>query len=85
MRASNFANTVLGEATMKAVDSVSGQLNSKSASLPTKAVTISALVADASPDGTVIINVGSRGGVKVGIVSKFAAKSAKYATPPPTA
>jgi curli biogenesis system outer membrane secretion channel CsgG len=66
MRAQNFAETVIGEATMKAVDSLAGQFNTKAGSLPVKTVSISALVADASPDGTVIINVGSRGGVKVG-------------------
>lgn len=66
MRASNFANTVLGEATNAAVDDLAGQLAGKSGALPTRAVVISGLVADAAPDGTVIINVGSRGGVKVG-------------------
>lgn len=66
MRASNFANTVLGEATGAAVADVAAQLNAKSGALPTRSVAISGLVADASPDGTVIINVGSRGGLKVG-------------------
>ena len=39
------------------------------ASLPTapvKAVVIDGVVADVSPDGTLIINVGSKGGVKTG-------------------
>ena len=66
MRAQNFADTVIGEATMKAVTSIAGQLSATAGSLPVKTVSISALVADAAPDGTVIINVGSRGGVKAG-------------------
>jgi len=66
MRSSNFGNTILGEATKAAVNDVGRQLESQAGSLPVNAVVISGLVADASPDGTVVINVGSRGGVKVG-------------------
>jgi curli biogenesis system outer membrane secretion channel CsgG len=66
MRASNFADTVIGEATMQAVGSVATQLDSSSGKLPTRTVSISGLVADASPDGTVIVNVGSRAGLKIG-------------------
>lgn len=66
MRASNFADTVLGEATNKAVADIAAQLNAKSAALPARAIAISGLVADASPDGTLIVNVGSRAGLKVG-------------------
>jgi curli biogenesis system outer membrane secretion channel CsgG len=66
MKASNFSETLLGEATHSAVNSVAVQLDSRASSLPTKVVVISGLVADVSPDGTVIINVGSRAGVKVG-------------------
>ena len=66
MRSSNFGATILGEATNKAVDDMAKQLDSKAASLPTVEVHVSGLVADAAPDGTVIINVGSKGGVKVG-------------------
>jgi curli biogenesis system outer membrane secretion channel CsgG len=66
MRASNFANTLLGEATYSAVNSVARQLDNQAGSLPTKEVVISGLVADISPDGTTIINVGSRAGVKIG-------------------
>ena len=66
MRAKNFADTVLGEATAKAVSDIAGQLNSRAGALPTKAMVILALIADVSPDGTVIINQGSRMGVKVG-------------------
>ncbi|HWQ54261.1 MAG TPA: CsgG/HfaB family protein [Bryobacteraceae bacterium] len=66
MRASNFADTVLGEATNKAVADIAAQLNGKASALPTRTVSISGLVADASPDGTVIVNVGSRSGLKLG-------------------
>lgn len=66
MRASNFADTVLGEATNKAVTDIAGQLNGKAGSLPTRAVVIDGLVADAAPNGVLIVNVGSKAGVKVG-------------------
>jgi hypothetical protein len=41
-------------------------LDAKAGALPTTVMQISGLVADAEPDGTVIINVGSKNGVKVG-------------------
>ena len=69
MKASNFADTILGQAVNKATTDVAHGLDQKAASLPTapvKVVTIDGLVADVSPDGTIIINVGSKGGVKVG-------------------
>ncbi len=66
MTSKNFADTVLGEATGAAVTDVSNQLNSRAGALPTRVVPVDGLVADASPDGTLIVNVGSRAGVKVG-------------------
>ena len=66
MKSSNFGATILGEATNKAVADLAQQLDAKAAALPTTVMQISGLVADASPDGTVIINVGSKNGVKVG-------------------
>jgi curli biogenesis system outer membrane secretion channel CsgG len=66
MSSSNFGATILGEACNKAVDDMAKQLDAKAGSLPTAAVVISGLVADAAPDGTIIVNVGSKGGVKVG-------------------
>jgi curli biogenesis system outer membrane secretion channel CsgG len=66
MQAKNFADTILGEATTKAVQDLARQLEARSGALPVNVVTISGLVADAAPDGTVIINVGSKAGVKVG-------------------
>ena len=67
MKASNFADTILGEATTKTVTDLARQLEAKAGSLPAPAASsIDGLVADASPDGTLIINVGSKAGVKVG-------------------
>ena len=66
MHGSNFANTILGEAVHQAVNRMAQQLESKAGGLPTKVVVIDGLVADASPDGTIVINVGSTAGVKVG-------------------
>jgi curli biogenesis system outer membrane secretion channel CsgG len=69
MKSSNFANTILGAAVNKATTDVAHGLAQKAASLPTgpvKVIKIDGLVADASPDGTIIVNVGSKDGVKVG-------------------
>jgi hypothetical protein len=66
MRSSNFGSTIIGEATTKAVDEVARQLDEKSAVIPVTVLQISGLVADAAPDGTIIVNVGSRAGLKVG-------------------
>jgi curli biogenesis system outer membrane secretion channel CsgG len=66
MKSSNFGATILGEATTKAVNQMAEGLEAKAASLPTVVVQISGLVADAAPDGTIIINVGKKNGVKVG-------------------
>jgi curli biogenesis system outer membrane secretion channel CsgG len=66
MRSSNFGATILGEATSKAVDEMAKELEAKAASLPTVKIEVSGMVADAAPDGTIIINVGSKSGVKVG-------------------
>jgi Curli production assembly/transport component CsgG/Flagellar assembly protein T, C-terminal domain len=69
MTSSNFAQTIIGEATTAAVAQVATGLDGDSAKLPTAppppAVVVSGLIADASsPD--IIINVGSTAGVKVG-------------------
>jgi curli biogenesis system outer membrane secretion channel CsgG len=67
MKSSNFANTILGEAVTKTVNSLGQQLDQKAAALPTApAAAIDGLVADVQPDGSMIINVGSKAGVKVG-------------------
>ncbi len=66
MKSTNFGATLLGEATTKAVTELAKDLEAKAGALPTATISVSGLVADAAPDGTVIINVGSKGGVKVG-------------------
>jgi curli biogenesis system outer membrane secretion channel CsgG len=66
MRSSNFASTILGEAVNQSVADLARQLEQKATSLPTTAIQVDGLVADVSPDGTVIINVGSKGGVRLG-------------------
>jgi curli biogenesis system outer membrane secretion channel CsgG len=68
MKSSNFGNTILGEATNKAVTQLAQGLEAKAAALPMVTISISGMVADAAPDGTLIVNVGSKGGVKVGDV-----------------
>jgi len=68
MGSSNFRQTILGTAVTKAVDDMAKQLEAKASALPTAVITISGLVADASPDGTLILNVGSKSGAKVGDV-----------------
>jgi len=66
MRDTNFGNTILGEAVHASVDQVASQLEAKASALPTRTLTIDGLVADAAPDGTLILNVGSNAGLKVG-------------------
>ena len=68
MKSSGFQNTILGEATNKAVTEAASQLVAKAATLPTAVVEINGLVADASDLAAVIVNVGSNNGLKVGAV-----------------
>jgi curli biogenesis system outer membrane secretion channel CsgG len=65
MGSSNFGQTILGEAVKAAVGDTATQLDSKAATLPTVKVSVSGLVADVSGN-TLIINVGSKTGLKVG-------------------
>jgi len=65
MSSSNFANTILGEAVRQAVDALSKDLDQNAARLPTREITVEGLVADVA-DSTLILNVGTSGGVKVG-------------------
>ncbi|MFY9751211.1 MAG: CsgG/HfaB family protein [Candidatus Acidiferrales bacterium] len=67
MSSSNFGNTLLGEATHQAVDSLATQLDASAATLPVHKVEVSGLVADVSGN-TLILNVGGKAGVKVGDV-----------------
>jgi len=65
MGSSNYGNTILGEATHKAVDDVGAQLDASSAKVPTVKLEVAGVVADVSGN-TLIVNVGSKAGVKVG-------------------
>ncbi|MGD0307900.1 MAG: CsgG/HfaB family protein [Acidobacteriota bacterium] len=65
MKSSNFANTILGEAIGQAVDSVAAQLQENAGKVPASVVKVDGLVADVNGD-TLVLNVGSKAGVKVG-------------------
>lgn len=65
MKSSNFANTILGEAIGQAVDSVAAQLQENAGKVPASVVKVNGLVADVNGD-TLVLNVGSKAGVKVG-------------------
>ena len=65
MSSSNFAATIIGEAVSQAVTEVATQLDANAAKLPTRKITVNGLVADAT-GGILILNVGTRAGVKVG-------------------
>ena len=65
MTSSNFANTVLGEAVNNAADKLATELGANASRLPTTTVSINGLVADVSGN-SLVLNIGSRSGVKVG-------------------
>ena len=65
MSSKNFGETILGEATHQAVNSLADQLGASSTNLPTQKIEISGLVADVSGN-TLILNVGTHAGVHVG-------------------
>lgn len=65
MGSSNFANTILGEAVHKAVDDTGTQLDGAVDKIQTVKLEVNGLVADVSGN-TLIVNVGSKAGVKVG-------------------
>jgi curli biogenesis system outer membrane secretion channel CsgG len=65
MTSSNFGATIIGEATNKAVTDLSGQLDQQATSLPTVQIKVDGLVADVSGN-TLVLNIGTKGGVKVG-------------------
>ncbi len=65
MGSSNFANTIIGEATRAAVDSLTGEIVASASRIQETKVEIRALVADVS-GGEVSINVGTGAGIRVG-------------------
>jgi curli biogenesis system outer membrane secretion channel CsgG len=65
MGSSNFGQTIIGEAVKQAVNDLGNKLDTKATSLPHEAVKINGVVADATGN-TLVINVGSKAGLKVG-------------------
>jgi len=65
MSSRNFAATILGEAVNQSVTQLSRELVASSARLPTRKLVIDGLVADVA-GASVILNVGSKAGIKVG-------------------
>ena len=66
MSSKNFADTILGEAVRKAVDSLGSQLETQVVAMGTnKPEVVAGLVADVS-DNTLILNIGSSAGIRVG-------------------
>jgi len=67
MTSKNFGETILGEAVHQAVNSVAQQLEANAGAVPTRKVEINGLVADVGGN-SLILNVGTKSGVKVGDV-----------------
>ncbi|MFN0107185.1 MAG: CsgG/HfaB family protein [Bryobacteraceae bacterium] len=65
MSSTNFANSIIGEATGAAVDNLRNELVAGSSKLPDRFIAIDGLIADVSGT-TLIMNVGTRAGVKAG-------------------
>lgn len=65
MSSSNFGATIIGEATNKAVTQMAQGLAESASKIPTVVIAVDGLVADVN-GSTLILNVGSRGGVRVG-------------------
>jgi curli biogenesis system outer membrane secretion channel CsgG len=61
----NFGQTIIGEATLDAVGQIASQLEQDSGKLPARELIVNGLVADAT-GGTIILNIGTRGGISVG-------------------
>jgi outer membrane protein OmpA-like peptidoglycan-associated protein/curli biogenesis system outer membrane secretion channel CsgG len=62
---SNFQNTIIGEATKKAVDQLTTDLIASAATLPVHTVNVDALVASVD-GGQIVLNAGAKAGIKVG-------------------
>jgi curli biogenesis system outer membrane secretion channel CsgG len=65
MTSKNFSATIIGEAVDAAVVQLCGQFDQSAGKLPTHTVAIDGLVADAT-GGVLVLNIGSRAGIKVG-------------------
>jgi curli biogenesis system outer membrane secretion channel CsgG len=62
---SDFQQTIIGEATKKATDELATSLDSQSAKVPVRTIVVEGEVA-AVDSGQIILNVGSKAGIKVG-------------------
>src|SRR5260370_1218920 len=65
MTSSNFAQTIIGEATMDCVNKLAEIINKQVPAMPKKAVDVEAYVADVA-GSTVVISAGTNDGVNVG-------------------
>ncbi len=65
MTSRNFASTIIGEATTKAVENTARQLDTNASRVPVRTIRLQGLVADVSGD-TIIVNIGAKAGVKKG-------------------
>ena len=80
MDSKNFGATLIGEATMQAVSSVASDIDKQAGAFPVTVVKVDGLVADVS-GATLILNVGTKAGVKVG--DKLAVKRVTRAVKDP--
>ena len=62
---SNFENTIIGEAVKQAMEQLSTEVIANNTKLVTRTIVVEGLVADVD-SGQVVLNVGSKNGVKVG-------------------
>jgi outer membrane protein OmpA-like peptidoglycan-associated protein/curli biogenesis system outer membrane secretion channel CsgG len=62
---SNFQNTIIGEATKKAVDQLTAELTTSAATLPVHTMKVDALIASVD-GGQIVLNAGGRAGIKQG-------------------
>lgn len=65
MGSSNFQSTILGEAVAKATENTAKALDAQAGRVSVRTIRLQGLVADAS-GGTIVLNIGSKAGVKVG-------------------
>jgi curli biogenesis system outer membrane secretion channel CsgG len=82
MSSKNFADTILGEAVSQAVNGLSTQLDQGAGKIPVTVVAIEGLIADVN-GSNLIINVGSKAGVRVGDKLKVA-RTGRSITDPAT-
>jgi len=62
---SDFQQTIIGEAVKQATDGLASQLLGDATTIPTRTISITGIVA-AVDNGSIILNIGSRAGLKVG-------------------